>query len=106
MDIEDLIGAPERDITPSIIAPNKIRKHKQVGSKKDEDSKTTCGKQDESCTDKMKHSIVPGTATIYIKTFGCAHNMSDSEYMQGILESYGYNFTTDEKSADLWLLNR
>ncbi|XP_057303648.1 threonylcarbamoyladenosine tRNA methylthiotransferase-like [Hydractinia symbiolongicarpus] len=51
-------------------------------------------------------SIIPGTQTIYIKTWGCTHNNSDSEYMAGQLASYGYNVTTtDSLHADLWLLN-
>lgn len=35
-------------------------------------------------------SIIPGIQSIYIKTWGCAHNSSDSEYMAGQLASYGY----------------
>lgn len=33
---------------------------------------------------------VPGSARIWVRTFGCAHNTSDSEYMAGILQAYGY----------------
>ncbi|XKL63906.1 hypothetical protein PGB90_006270 [Kerria lacca] len=50
-------------------------------------------------------SIIPGTQVIYIKTWGCSHNISDSEYMAGQLQSYGYKLTDDKKAADLWLLN-
>jgi threonylcarbamoyladenosine tRNA methylthiotransferase CDKAL1 len=35
-------------------------------------------------------SKVPGTQSIWVKTFGCAHNVSDSEYMMGQLQAYGY----------------
>jgi len=38
-------------------------------------------------------SVIPGTQTIYIKTWGCTHNSSDSEYMAGLLAAYGYNLT-------------
>ena len=34
--------------------------------------------------------LVPGTQKIWVKTFGCAHNSSDSEYMAGQLQAYGY----------------
>lgn len=37
-----------------------------------------------------------------LKTYGCSHNVSDSEYMQGVLASYGYRFTDDSAKADLW----
>ncbi len=30
-------------------------------------------------------SFVPGTGRVYVKTWGCAHNSSDSEYMAGQL---------------------
>ena len=32
----------------------------------------------------------PGLASVWVKTFGCAHNTSDSEYMMGQLADYGY----------------
>jgi threonylcarbamoyladenosine tRNA methylthiotransferase CDKAL1 len=50
-------------------------------------------------------SIIPGTQIIYIKTWGCTHNSSDSEYMAGQLVAYGYKLTEDKYIADLWLLN-
>ena len=39
-----------------------------------------------------------------IKTFGCSHNVSDSEYIEGILSGYGYNVVeeADKENADLW----
>lgn len=37
-----------------------------------------------------------------LKTYGCSHNVSDSEYMQGVLASYGYRFTQDANEAQLW----
>lgn len=54
---------------------------------------------------KIHESIIPGTQKIYIKTWGCTHNNSDSEYMAGQLATYGYNLTSDQNEADLWLLN-
>eukprot|EP00898_Chlorokybus_atmophyticus_P006186 jgi/Chlat1/6569/Chrsp45S06035 len=49
--------------------------------------------------------IVPGTETIYLRTFGCSHNRSDSEYMAGLLQSYGYRLTEEPSEAHLWLIN-
>uniref|UniRef100_K3X0A0 MTTase N-terminal domain-containing protein n=1 Tax=Globisporangium ultimum (strain ATCC 200006 / CBS 805.95 / DAOM BR144) TaxID=431595 RepID=K3X0A0_GLOUD len=45
---------------------------------------------------------VPGTQQIWLKTYGCSHNVSDSEYMQGVLASYGYRFTQNPDDAQLW----
>lgn len=53
---------------------------------------TKCHLQDDeeaSCNDTCD-SIVPGTQRIYLKTWGCAHNSSDGEYMAGQLSAYGY----------------
>ncbi|GBM77183.1 Threonylcarbamoyladenosine tRNA methylthiotransferase [Araneus ventricosus] len=50
-------------------------------------------------------SIIPGTQNVYVKTWGCAHNSSDSEYMAGLLNENGYNITDDASLADIWLLN-
>ncbi|XP_077998583.1 threonylcarbamoyladenosine tRNA methylthiotransferase-like [Glandiceps talaboti] len=50
-------------------------------------------------------SIIPGTQSIYVKTWGCSHNNSDSEYMAGQLAAYGYKIIDNEALADLWLLN-
>ncbi|KAH7316064.1 hypothetical protein KP509_21G077000 [Ceratopteris richardii] len=48
---------------------------------------------------------VPGVQTIYLKTFGCSHNQSDSEYMAGQLAAYGYTISEEPENADLWLIN-
>lgn len=48
---------------------------------------------------------IPGTATVYVKTWGCTHNSSDSEYMAGQLAAYGFNLTNNKEDAHLWLLN-
>lgn len=66
---------------------------------------------------------VVGTQKIWLKTYGCSHNVSDSEYMEGILMNYGFRITPNQDDAgekdkyltrkhnftfhqiDLWLLN-
>lgn len=48
---------------------------------------------------------VPGTQKVWIKTYGCSHNISDSEYMEGILTSYGFRITENPNDANIWLLN-
>ena len=35
-------------------------------------------------------TFLPETCTIWIKTFGCSHNISDGEYMAGQLQEYGF----------------
>jgi threonylcarbamoyladenosine tRNA methylthiotransferase CDKAL1 len=48
---------------------------------------------------------VPGTQKIYVKTFGCSHNISDSEFMMGQLVEYGYKLVESLQECDLTILN-
>ncbi|XP_017875891.1 threonylcarbamoyladenosine tRNA methylthiotransferase [Ceratina calcarata] len=93
-DIEDLISS--QDITPK--ERYSTRKNVTVRSKRKQAIEEA---QDPPVFD----SIVPGTQTIYVKTWGCTHNSSDSEYMAGQLAAYGYKLTENKDEADLWLLN-
>jgi threonylcarbamoyladenosine tRNA methylthiotransferase CDKAL1 len=50
--------------------------------------------------------LVPGMHTVFVKTQGCAHNVSDGEYMAGLLASYGYEITEEWSDAvDIFLFN-
>ncbi|XP_019872626.2 threonylcarbamoyladenosine tRNA methylthiotransferase [Aethina tumida] len=92
-DIEDLISS--QDITPKERYAS--RKNVKVKAKKRDVN-----------NDQAPVSVgenIPGTQRIYVKTWGCAHNSSDSEYMAGQLAAYGYQLTDDKTKADLWLLN-
>uniref|UniRef100_A0A1D1YPZ1 Threonylcarbamoyladenosine tRNA methylthiotransferase n=1 Tax=Anthurium amnicola TaxID=1678845 RepID=A0A1D1YPZ1_9ARAE len=60
-------------------------------------------RRDRSLSSHTTH--VPGTQAIYVKTFGCSHNQSDSEYMAGQLTAFGYAVIDDPEDADLWLIN-
>jgi len=44
-------------------------------------------------------------ARVYLSTFGCSHNTSDSEYMAGLLADRGYELTPTPEGADVWLVN-
>ncbi len=50
-------------------------------------------------------TFVPGSAKIHFKTYGCAHNASDSEFMAGVLNSQGYDPTAGKDDADCWVIN-
>lgn len=103
---EDFIGDIEDIISPDDIKPKERyanKKHVTVRVKK---------KQDDVKADytplkekPIYESIIPGTQKVFLKTWGCAHNNSDSEYMAGQLATYGYNIVADKSEADLWLLN-
>ena len=53
-------------------------------------------------------SGVPGSASVWVKTFGCSHNVSDGEYMAGLLDAAGYAVSHSDScasSADVWVVN-
>ncbi|XP_047358730.1 threonylcarbamoyladenosine tRNA methylthiotransferase [Vespa velutina] len=94
-DIEDIISS--HDVTPKQrFAAKKNITVRNVKRKKEEK---------ELPQPTILSSIIPGTQKIYVKTWGCTHNSSDSEYMAGQLAAYGYHLTNDKLDADLWLLN-
>ncbi|GLV44868.1 uncharacterized protein CBL_14560 [Carabus blaptoides fortunei] len=94
-DIEDLISS--QDITP----------HERYNNRKAIKIRVKKRQRREEVPEipKSVMSNIPGTQTIYVKTWGCAHNSSDSEYMAGQLAAYGYSLTQEKDKADLWLLN-
>ena len=84
-DIEDLISSQE--ISPK--ARYSSRKNVTIRAvKKKQKNIEIIEPQAYECD-----SIIPGTQTIFIKTWGCTHNTSDSEYMAGQIQSYGYKLT-------------
>lgn len=42
---------------------------------------------------------------VYLKTYGCAHNQSDSEYMAGVLKQNDFELVQSKKSADIVVFN-
>ncbi|XP_067634076.1 threonylcarbamoyladenosine tRNA methylthiotransferase [Eurosta solidaginis] len=105
-DIEDLIS--EEDVKPNDRYKNKksvsVRPKKCIKAACDGDAEGNAPKPPPP-ERKIYESVIPGTQTVYVKTWGCAHNNSDSEYMAGQLAAYGYNLTKSKEDADLWLLN-
>ncbi|RWS26574.1 threonylcarbamoyladenosine tRNA methylthiotransferase-like protein [Leptotrombidium deliense] len=63
-------------------------------------------RNDDGCRDDVEvQSFVPGMHKVYVKTWGCAHNNSDGEYMAGLLSENGYKIVSDKNDAHIWLLN-
>jgi tRNA-2-methylthio-N6-dimethylallyladenosine synthase len=49
--------------------------------------------------------ILPNDSTVYIETYGCQMNVSDSELMLGKLEASGYRQVNEPDGADVILVN-
>ena len=50
----------------------------------------------------INETIISNGKSVFIKSFGCSHNMSDGEYMGGILQRGGYTIVQDKDQADVW----
>ena len=111
-DIEDCVLPGDPTPSDRIRAENKVlpralrRKVRTTTSLRDSDTsgkKTLQLKEEDvpSC-----ESFVPGTHSVYIKTWGCSHNNSDGEYMAGLLGASGYSITSMYSSRVLSLVHR
>ena len=120
-DIEDLFDLPNSEVSKvgansNLVVPKVKKRAKKgiindryqikashKGSHKDEQDQFMAPYKDEQ--DITEKCFLPGQAKIYIKTWGCSHNVSDGEYMAGQLAEQGYTVLEDKDEADLWILN-
>ncbi|KAI6241163.1 Threonylcarbamoyladenosine tRNA methylthiotransferase [Aphelenchoides fujianensis] len=90
------------DIEDGFVAPGAPRANGDVVHTKFRSRKAKA--EDE--TPLLLDSDVPwANKKIWAKTWGCAHNSSDSEYMVGMLQRNGFQLASTAEEADLWLLN-
>ena len=61
--------------------------------------------QDELDRPKMAGKESEGTRKVYLETYGCQMNVSDSEIVVSVLEDHGYGLTHDPEDADVALIN-
>nr|CAB3229500.1 threonylcarbamoyladenosine tRNA methylthiotransferase [Phallusia mammillata] len=100
-DIEDIATFEARlQSTKAVILP-----HAQSAKNKRNTLPNNTDEEIEGKNQDELSSNAPARESIYLKTWGCTHNSSDSEYMAGQLAAYGYNITDLCEDADLWLLN-
>lgn len=106
-DIEDIIGV--NDVQPKQRYRNKpvpVPKSRKIKDNQIEKQKEKDGKKVINVVKSNEGNFLGReSARVFVKTWGCAHNSSDSEYMAGQLAAQGYSITQDKEEADLWLLN-
>jgi tRNA-2-methylthio-N6-dimethylallyladenosine synthase len=61
--------------------------------------------QDELDRPKMAGEESEGQRQVYLETYGCQMNVSDSEIVASVLQKNGYGLTHDAEEADVVLLN-
>ncbi|GMI13643.1 hypothetical protein TrVE_jg13827 [Triparma verrucosa] len=109
-DLEDIkVDLQSRSILPSkeiTLRPRASKHGTRPISSSSSSSASSASTVDASTTDPLSQNLhLPGLASIYLKTFGCAHNISDSEYMLGLLSTYGYNIVSHPSDADCYVIN-
>ena len=106
MDIEDLItGDDAGPIRPKNPSRNfTIRKNFKKKNKQNRMFDHNLLNEEDGINDVNDGNNLFGQK-IYVKTFGCSHNTSDSEFMMGLLVEYGYQLVTDPFIADLIIIN-
>jgi len=95
-DIEDMFKDETMESRP--VTKKAIRK--QPKPKKTEG-------EDAAITDPMAaaEDLPPGAHNIFVKTYGCSHNISDGEYMAGLLSEYGFKMVDSMEESHACLLN-
>ena len=106
MDIEDLAKESKDLLTQSTSTQSTVhKKRKCAGKQEKSDPKTLERIHDKTGNNDFLHSNVPGTQKVHIKTYGCSHNTSDSEFMMGLLYDYGYDIVDDVTKSDICIIN-
>ncbi|PEN12273.1 tRNA (N6-isopentenyl adenosine(37)-C2)-methylthiotransferase MiaB [Longibacter salinarum] len=54
---------------------------------------------------KSGYQEIDGARSVFIETYGCQMNVSDSEIVASVLRENGYGLTTEESEADVVLIN-
>ena len=90
VDIEDLFDSAPAKVTEN--TNSKIGKRKIV--------RRAPPRKKKPVQEADKNGVVPGTQKIYVKTQGCSHNISDGEFMMGLLAEYGYTLVDRMEDSD------
>jgi threonylcarbamoyladenosine tRNA methylthiotransferase CDKAL1 len=99
-DIEDLFDNPGDSLVKTransrLVVP-KVKKRRNKKAPAEEE----CYQNGDSI-DLEEKCFLPGQAKIYVKTWGCSHNVSDGEYIAGQLAEQGYMYVITTKNQTL-----
>lgn len=108
-DIEDVVGTAKAEPAASaVFFKEEEEEMKKIGGLNNRNARA-CVKPS-TVAETSGNGAVPGVGSVWVRTFGCSHNVSDSEYMSGVLASYGYE-VLDERDEDAalqascWVIN-
>lgn len=100
--------AQQRAARPALVATHAVRRRSNKQEEAEEEEAVTPpvpvtvdagldgdSKGDEGGNeDSGVQAVVPGTQRVWVRTFGCSHNVSDSEYMQVLHTRGGVHIVT------------
>lgn len=119
-DIEDMFkndidandDSNKRTVKNKVVRKNGPKKQEQKQEEEDKDEGVVIKLKDQQKVaeedvkeEEAVNGELPGKQKIFVKTYGCSHNISDSEYMAGLLAEYGFQIVDKMENADACLIN-
>ncbi len=119
-DIEDMFkndidandDSNKRTVKNKVVRKNGPKKQEKKQEEEDKDEGVVIKVKDQKVGEEVKeegdevvNGELPGKQKIFVKTYGCSHNISDSEYMAGLLAEYGFQIVDKMENADACLIN-
>ncbi len=119
-DIEDMFkndidandDSNKRTVKNKVVRKNGPKKQEKKQEEEDKDEGVVIKVKEQKVREEVKeegdevvNGELPGKQKIFVKTYGCSHNISDSEYMAGLLAEYGFQIVDKMENADACLIN-
>ena len=107
MELEDLEDLGPAAVTPRVVKRGVARRKVKPSSNTADDADVLALSNGDERTNNGTNYEVSNARqhSVYVKTYGCSHNSSDSEYMSGLLQQHGYLLVDEQEKADVWLIN-
>ena len=111
-DIDTNDDSNKRTVKNKVVRKNGPKKQEKKQEEEDKDEGVVIKVKDQKVGEEVKeegdevvNGELPGKQKIFVKTYGCSHNISDSEYMAGLLAEYGFQIVDKMENADACLIN-
>lgn len=111
-DIDANDDSNKRTVKNKVVRKNGPKKQEKKQEEEDKDEGVVIKVKDQKVGEEVKeegdevvNGELPGKQKIFVKTYGCSHNISDSEYMAGLLAEYGFQIVDKMENADACLIN-
>jgi threonylcarbamoyladenosine tRNA methylthiotransferase CDKAL1 len=93
------------DLAATAMLPDPSRESRRHTDVRQTRTKQHVAEDEDQTSASGNGDVLPGKQRVFVKTFGCAHNSADSEFMMGLLRDYGYTLADDLETADACVIN-